>query len=115
MTRTIELMLNPIRSAKQGAQINVGKFNEDYESIVTELSMHPDDMAAIGASDGDRVLVRTEVGQAEFVCQAAKVPAGMAFVPYGPPTCQLMGGDTGGTGMPTSKGWTVQVQRIDPQ
>ena len=36
-------------------------------------------------------------------------PLGMIFVPYGPPTCRLMGGDTDGTGMPTSKGWEVEV------
>ena len=38
----------------------------------------------------------------------------MIFVPYGPPTCRLMGGDTDGTGMPTSKGWEVEVEPIAP-
>ncbi|GIW97813.1 MAG: hypothetical protein KatS3mg111_1146 [Pirellulaceae bacterium] len=113
MATWIEILLNPVRSAQQGAQINAGKFNEEYESIVTELSMHPDDMAAIGISDGDCVRVASEFGEAEFRCFAARVPQGMAFVPYGPPTCRLMGGDTGGTGMPTSKGWTVRVARLD--
>ena len=36
----------------------------------------------------------------------------MIFVPYGPPTCHLMGQDTDGTGMPTSKGWEVEVEPI---
>ncbi len=63
MNKTIELMLNPIRSAKQGTQINIGKFDAEYDAIVTELSMHPEDMASIGAADGDRVLVLTEVGR----------------------------------------------------
>ena len=39
-------------------------------------------------------------------------PAGMIFVPYGPPTCRLMGNTTDGTGMPTSKGWEVEVEPI---
>jgi formylmethanofuran dehydrogenase subunit D len=69
-------------------------------------------MAAIGVSDGDSVLVRTEFGEAEFKCEAAKVPLGLAFVPYGPPTCRLMGGSTDGTGMPTSKGWEVDVMPV---
>ena len=53
-----------------------------------------------------------DVGEAEFICVEAKVPRGMMFVPYGPPTCQLMGGDTDGTGMPTSKGWDVEVEPV---
>lgn len=111
--KTIRLLLNPMRTAKQGVQVNVGKFGEEYESIVTSLSIHEADMQALGASDGDRVLVRTEHGEAEFTCATAKVPEGMAFVPYGPPTCKLMGGDTGGTGMPTSKGWEVEITLCD--
>ena len=64
---------------------------------------------AIGLAEGQRALVKTEFGESEFTCQAGKVPPGMIFIPYGPPTCLLMGGDTGGTGMPTSKGWEVEV------
>ena len=52
------------------------------------------------------------IGEAIFRCQEGKVPAGMIFVPYGPPTCRLMGGETDGTGMPTSKGWEVEVEPI---
>jgi formylmethanofuran dehydrogenase subunit D len=108
----IRLLLNPIRTAQQGVNINVGKDGEAYQEITTCLSIHPQDMAAIGVSDGDSVLVRTEFGEAEFKCEAAKVPLGLAFVPYGPPTCRLMGGSTDGTGMPTSKGWEVDVMPL---
>jgi formylmethanofuran dehydrogenase subunit D len=54
-------------------------------------------------------LVRTEFGEAPFQATAGKVPLGMIFIPYGPPTCRLMGGNTDGTGMPMSKGWEVDV------
>ena len=37
----------------------------------------------------------------------------MIFVPYGPPTCRLMGQQTDGTGMPLSKGWEVEVELIE--
>lgn len=109
---TIRLQLHPIRTAKQGVQVNIGKDSDEYMSIVNTLSVHENDMLALGVSDGDRVRVRTEHGEAEFVCEKGKVPEGMIFVPYGPPTCQLMGGDTGGTGMPTSKGWEVEVEPL---
>ena len=54
----------------------------------------------------------TLIGEATFVCQPGNIPRGMLFVPYGPPTCKLMGGDTDGTGMPTSKGWDVDVELV---
>ena len=105
-------LLNPSRTAKQGVGINVGKFTEQYERAVSTMTMHPDDMAAIGASDGDTCRVSTEQGETTFTCTSGKVPEGMIFVPYGPATCQLMGGGTDGTGMPLSKGWEVEVEPI---
>ena len=44
------------------------------------------------------VRVRSEYGEVTFKCVEGKVPQGMIFVPYGPPTCQLMGQYTDGTG-----------------
>ena len=93
----------------QGKLINVGKDSEEYQNLTTTITMEPGDMEEIGVSDGQKVLVRTEFGEAEFKCQPGKEPKGMIYVPYGPPTCKLMGGDTGGTGMPQSKGWEVEV------
>jgi formylmethanofuran dehydrogenase subunit D len=62
------------------------------------------------------VRVRSEYGgEATFLCKEGKVPAGMIFVPYGPPTCRLMGVTTDGTGMPTSKGWEVEIEPAEPR
>jgi formylmethanofuran dehydrogenase subunit D len=106
-------ILIPGRTSKQGQQINVGKDNAEYESIVNTLTMNAEDMKTVGVSAGSRVRIRTEVGEAEFVCKAGNIPEGLLFVPYGPPTCRLMGGDTDGTGMPTSKGWEVEVEPVN--
>jgi formylmethanofuran dehydrogenase subunit D len=65
------------------------------------------------ASDPATIRVRTEIGDAEFQVKDANVPRGMLFVPYGPPTCRLMGQSTDGTGMPTSKGWEVEVESVN--
>ena len=81
-------------------------------SIVTTMTMHPDDMKAAGITQGASVKVKSDNGEAVFKCQEGRVPPGMIFVPYGPPTCRLMGGDTDGTGMPTSKGWEVEVEPV---
>src|SRR4051794_23377458 len=108
----MRFILTPIRTSKQGQQINVGKENAEYESMVTTMSMHADDMKELGIASGASIRVRTEVGEADFICKEGKVPRGLLFVPYGPPTCRLMGGETDGTGMPTSKGWDVEVEPI---
>jgi formylmethanofuran dehydrogenase subunit D len=106
-------ILNAGRTSKQGVQINVGKDYAEYQAIVGTLTMHPDDMKALGITAGSTVRVRSEYGgEATFRCQEGKVPEGMIFVPYGPPTCRLMGVETDGTGMPTSKGWEVEVEPI---
>jgi len=106
-------LLIPIRSSRQGVQVNVGKEGPDYQTLVTVLTMHPEDMRETGVQAGQQVRVRTQHGEAIFVCQSGNVPRGLIFVPYGPPTCRLMGGDTDGTGMPTSKGWEVVIEPME--
>jgi formylmethanofuran dehydrogenase subunit D len=106
---TKRFILNSSRSSKQGTLINVGKDSEEYQALTNAMTMAPEDMAEIGLAEGQMAIVRTEFGEAPFKCQAGKVPLGMIFIAYGPPTCKLMGGGTDGTGMPTSKGWEVEV------
>ncbi len=107
-----KFLLNPSRTSKQGANINVGKFSEAYQQIVNTVTINPSDLQSLGIKEGDSVVVRSEFGEATFRCEAGKVPEGMLFVPYGPPTCRLMGGSTDGTGMPLSKGWEVDVEPV---
>src|SRR3954470_19615629 len=106
---TKRFILNAARSATQGTLINVGKDSEEYVALTNAMTMAASDMKEIGLAEGQMAIVRTEFGEAPFKCQAGKVPEGMIFIAYGPPTCKLMGGDTDGTGMPTSKGWEVEV------
>jgi formylmethanofuran dehydrogenase subunit D len=109
---TKRFIMNAGRTTKQGQQINVGKDDAAYQAIVNTLTMNPEDMKAVGIPPGGTVRVRSECGEVVFQCREGRVPAGMIFVPYGPPTCRLMGQTTDGTGMPTSKGWEVEVEPI---
>ena len=104
--------MNAGRTTKQGQHINIGKDGAEYNAIVTTITMNADDMKAEGIANNTQVLVRSEMGEAVFLCKEGKLPSGMIFVPYGPPTCKLMGQTTDGTGMPTSKGWEVEVEPI---
>lgn len=105
-------ILIPGRTSKQGQQINVGKDGDAYQAIVTTLTMNAEDMQELGVVAGGSIRVRTETGEAIFQCKDGNVPRGLLFVPYGPPTCRLMGGATDGTGMPTSKGWDVEIEPV---
>lgn len=101
--------MNAGRSTKQGQQINVGKDSAEYQTLVTTIVMNAEDMKEVGIASGESVRVRADSGEGIFYCKEGKVPAGMIFVCYGPPTCRLMGYVTDGTGMPLSKGWEVEV------
>jgi formylmethanofuran dehydrogenase subunit D len=105
-------LMNAGRTTKQGQQINIGKDTAEYQAIVSTITMHVDDMKESGVAPGGTVRLRSQNGEALFQCKAGKVPQGMIFVPYGPPTCRLMGQTTDGTGMPTSKGWEVELELV---
>ncbi len=36
----------------------------------------------------------------------------MAFIPYGPPSSQLMESDTAGSGMPISKHMEIEIEKL---
>jgi formylmethanofuran dehydrogenase subunit D len=112
---TETFILIPGRTALQGTTLNEGKLTEGYIKETSTLLMNPDDMARLGLKTGDQVRIRSEQGQVEIPCQAAKpgdLPPGLLFLPYGDKSSQLMGGDTHGTGMPTSKGMDVELEKL---
>ena len=109
-------IMNAGRTSKQGQQINVGKDHAEYQAIVNTLTMHPDDMKALGIAAGGTVRVRSEYGgEAIFQCKEGKVPAGMIFVPYGPPTCRLMGGAPTGRGCRPPRAGKSRSSRSQPE
>jgi len=108
-------VLIPGRTSKQGCGISEGKFSEGYVSETTILQVAPADMKRLGLADGDRVRLTSETGNVEVPVAAAKgdeLPAGLLFIAYGDASSRLMGGDTHGSGMPTSKGLDVQMEKV---
>jgi formylmethanofuran dehydrogenase subunit D len=98
------------RSTKQGQQINIGKSRPEYDEMVSALQMNAQDLAELGLSPGDAVVVRTLWGEAKFHAIAGDLPQGIVFALYGPPTSRLMGGTTEASGMPIQKGFEVIVE-----
>jgi formylmethanofuran dehydrogenase subunit D len=108
-------ILIPGRTSRQGTTLNEGKLKADFINETNTLFMCPDDMKRKELADGGRVLIRSEFGQVELSCKAAKageLPTGLLFLPYGDPSSRLMGGETHCTGMPDSKGMDVTVEKI---
>lgn len=108
----MRFILTPGRTSKQGQQVNIGKDDPAYEQMVTTLTINAEDLQALGVPVGTPLRIRTETGEAIFSSQVGNIPRGLLFVPYGPPTCRLMAGETDGTGMPLSKGWEVEVEPV---
>ncbi len=100
------------RSLKQGTGLNIGKESADYKEAVTTMEMNRDDMTRFGLQDGDTVKVKAAGGEAIVHCKSADLPEGIAFIAYGPMSSQLMGRETHGSGMPSSKGLEVEVERV---
>jgi formylmethanofuran dehydrogenase subunit D len=70
-------------------------------------------MARLALKAGDRVRLTSEHGQVEVNVAPAKgdeLPEGLLFIAYGDVSCRLMGADTHGSGMPTSKGIDVTLE-----
>ena len=110
-----DFILVPGRTARQGVALNKGKSSADYLDETIRLSMNNEDMARLGLADGDRVRLVSETGSTELICRPGpknETPPGLLFLPYGPPVCALIGGDTHGTGMPDSKGIDVALEKV---
>jgi formylmethanofuran dehydrogenase subunit D len=114
MTETFILI--PGRTSKQGCGISEGKFAESYQHEITTLQVAPQDMKRLGLTKGDRVRITTESGRQVEVAVVASVgdelPPGMLFIAYGDLSSTLMDGDTHGSGMPTSKGFDVTMEKL---
>lgn len=109
------MILIPGRSNKQGTSLNKGKLKEEYMDVTSTLEMNQDDMARLQLNDGDQVRLSNDIGSSVVRCKGRKpedLPMGMLFIPYGPPSSQLMASDTAGSGMPLSKHMEVQVEKI---
>jgi len=106
-------ILIPGRTSDQGCGISEGKFQEKYQTQINTLQVAPADMERLGLAKGDRVRLTSEQGQVEVAVAPAKgdeLPAGLLFIAYGDLSSRLMGADTHGSGMPTSKGLDVQLE-----
>lgn len=108
-------ILIPGRTSKQGVGISEGKFKDGYQSETRTLQVAPKDMQRLGLKNEDLVRLKSEWGQIEVAVITAKadeLPPGLLFIAYGDLSSRLMGGETHGSGMPTSKGIDVELEVV---
>jgi formylmethanofuran dehydrogenase subunit D len=109
-------ILIPGRTSKQGCGVSEGKFGDSYQQEITTLQVAPADMKRLNLSNGDRVRVTTDSGRHIEVAVTAstgdELPPGLLFIAYGDLSSQLMDGETHGSGMPTSKGFDVTMEKL---
>ncbi len=109
------MILIPGRSQKQGTSLNVGKLKDEYLEVTSTAELNEKDMRRLQLNDGDKIRLKSDVGQTVVTCKSKKdqdLPSGMIFIPYGPPSSQLMESDTAASGMPMSKHMEVKVTKV---
>jgi formylmethanofuran dehydrogenase subunit D len=107
-------ILIPGRSTEQGTSV-ADKASSSYREATRTVRMNPADMERLGIVEGGRVRIRNAQAAIEASCVSGKdeLPVGVLFIAYGPDSSRLMSGETGGTGMPDSKGMDVEVARCE--
>ncbi|KUO65955.1 MAG: hypothetical protein APF84_01465 [Gracilibacter sp. BRH_c7a] len=105
-------ILITVRTARQGAYMEKGKFSPEYEQEISTLAINPDDLALLELSEGNKALVESSSGQVEVICKKAEGPRGIFFLPLGAIANKLLGSETSGTGVPEFKNIPVSVQQL---
>ena len=100
------------RTVKQAAGLHKGKDSDAYRRATALVEMNAADMARLGIGEGQIVRLRSATGQVEMSAHTGTVPSKMVFVPMGPVANSLIGPETEGTGMPSFKGLTVEIEPI---
>lgn len=99
------------RTAYQGAYLEA-KTHKEYFDACSYCELNSGDLAKLGVSEGDYLLVTTEFGDVSVFAKANDGnPDGLAFIPMGPWANAVLNPDTHGCGMPGFKGVPTQIEK----
>jgi formylmethanofuran dehydrogenase subunit D len=100
------------RTISQGQGKEYGKLSEEYWKNVAVCEIDPDDMKRLEIKEGHNVKVITSFGSAVVkAVKSARGPhPGVVFIPYGPWVNLLVDPRTHGTGMPSFKGLSAEIE-----
>jgi len=100
------------RTIDQGKGKEYGKLSEEYQKSVSICEMDPEDMRALKVKENENVRVTTQFGSVimkAVLSKRAPHPE-VVFIPYGPWASVLANPKTHGTGMPSLKGETAEIE-----
>ena len=100
------------RTVDQGKGKEYGKLSEEYQQSVAVCQIDPDDMKSLGIRENSNVKVITDFGSVVLkAVKSARAPhPKVIFIPYGPWASIVMNPKTHGTGMPSLKGLTAEIE-----
>jgi len=100
------------RTVDQGKEKEYGKLSEEYQQSVAICQIDPDDMKLLGIRENSNVKVITDFGSVVLkAVKSARAPhPKVIFIPYGPWASIVMNPKTHGTGMPSLKGLTAEIE-----
>ena len=109
-------LLVTVRTAKQGAEMECGKTAAAYQKEIATLRIHPDDLASLGLSADQSILIRSAHGQAVVTPRPSEGHKGLFFLPLGAVANTLFSAaHTNGTGVPNWKELEVTLSPYDGQ
>jgi formylmethanofuran dehydrogenase subunit D len=111
---SIRGLLITVRTAKQGAAMEKGKYTEEYARETSTLSVNPDDLAELGLNSEMLAMLESNEAKIIVTCREADGPKGVFFLPLGQAANQLIGKETLGTGVPDFKGIHVRLRAALP-
>lgn len=100
------------RTVDQGKGKEYGKLSEEYQQSVAICQIDSDDMKSLGIRENTNVKVVTDFGSVVLkAVKSARAPhPKVVFIPYGPWASIVMNPKTHGTGMPSLKGLTAEIE-----
>ncbi len=100
------------RTIDQGKGKESGKLSKEYLDSVILCFIDPTDMKSLGVKEDQNVKVTTTFGSVVLkAVKSLRAPhPRVVFVPYGPWASLIMNPETHGTGMPSLKGITAEIE-----
>jgi len=100
------------RTINQGRGKEYGKLSKEYLESVTICQMDPNDMKFLEVKENTNVKVITDFGSVVLkAVKSARAPhPKVVFIPYGPWASLVMNPKTHGTGMPSLKGISAEIE-----
>ena len=104
-----------VRTSKQGAAMEKGKFTREYIDEISSLTLNHKDLDALGLGGDMKALLKTSTGEVTVTCRPGDVPQGYFFLPLGAVANSIIEAETYGTGVPNYKGVAAVLSRSESE